>query len=217
MMFVKGFTVGPVQTNCYILGDEETKLAALIDPGDSGAALAAQVKKEGYELAMILLTHGHFDHIGGVRDAVNAAKAENPEKEIPVYIHSGDYPVAPASFARGITLKGVPGIHHYDEDNTVQLGNLTIKVMSTPGHTQGGVCLMVENALFTGDTLFAGSCGRTDFQTSSPTDMMASLKRLSLLPGDYAVYPGHESASTLEQERKTNPYMLYAVRQSPIF
>lgn len=213
-MFVKGFVVGPVETNCYILGDERTKEAALIDPGASGAELVQRARQEGYQVKMILLTHGHFDHIGGVEGALNALKEQNPAEEVPVYIHQGDYPVAPASFARPVSLEGVPGIRFYDGGDTVSLGSHTIQVIATPGHTQGGVCLLVEDCLFTGDTLFCGSCGRTDFQTSSQTDMLRSLKKLAQLPGEYKVYPGHDSATLLSLERQDNPYMIYAMRQS---
>ncbi len=216
-MFVKGLVVGPVETNCYILGDEVTKDAALIDPGDSGARVVRWANETGYQVKMILLTHGHFDHIGGVKAALSALKAEHPDRDIPVYIHPADYPTAPASFFRPVTLEGVEGVRFYDEGDTVALGSHTIRVLSTPGHTQGGVCLMVEDCLFTGDTLFAGACGRTDFETSSTADMMASLKRLGQLDGDYKVYPGHEGATRLSVERQGNPYLMYAMRNEHIF
>lgn len=216
-MFVKGLVVGPVETNCYILGDEATKDAALIDPGDSGLRMVTQAREAGYQVKMILLTHGHFDHIGGVKDALSALKAEDPTRDIPVYIHHADYPMAPASFFRPVTLEGVENVRFYDEGDTVTLGGHTIRVLSTPGHTQGGVCLMVEDCLFTGDTLFAGACGRTDFEASSTADMMASLKRLGQLEGDYKVYPGHEEATLLSVERQENPYLIYAMRNAHIF
>jgi glyoxylase-like metal-dependent hydrolase (beta-lactamase superfamily II) len=208
-MYIQGLTVGPVETNCYILGDEATKLAALIDPGDAGAELVRFTKGQGYEIAMILLTHGHFDHIGGVKEAVEVLNQER-ETPLPVYIHEEDYPCAPASFDRHITLEGVPGVRFYGEGDTLTLGGISIQVISTPGHTCGGVCLIAGDSIFTGDTLFYGSCGRTDFETSSPEAMLASLKRLALLEGDYKVYPGHEGATLLSDERKNNPYMIYA-------
>ena len=210
-MDIKYFVVGPVMTNCYLLADEKTKQAALIDPGDRGARLAAQIRAAGYELTMILLTHGHFDHIGGVQELLAALKREQPEREIPVYIHPSDYPVAPASFAREATLEGVENVRFYKDGDTLQLSDLTIEVIETPGHTKGGVTLKVGDALFTGDTLFAGSCGRTDFPTSSDEEMMASLKKLAQLEGDFRVFPGHEGFSTLEQERRSNPYVRYAL------
>ncbi len=210
-MFIKSFRVGPVVTNCYILGDESTKQAAIIDPGANGDALVRKVIGEGYEPTMILLTHGHFDHVGGVESAVNLLRSM--EREVPVYIHAADYPTSPTGFSMDVSLSGIPGIRYYKEGDTVALGALTIKVIETPGHTKGGVCLVVEDAIFSGDTLFAGSCGRTDFPASSPSDMMKSLKKLSLIKGDYRVYPGHEAPTSLDYERKTNPYMTYAMRQ----
>lgn len=213
-MLVKSYTVGPVATNCYLLGDEATHLAALIDPGERGERLAGEVEQEGFSLAMILLTHAHFDHIGGVRGVLDAIHRKEPEREIPIYVHKADYPEAPASFMRGITLTGVPGVRFYGEGDTVQLGGITVSVLSTPGHTRGGVCLKAENYLFTGDTLFRSSCGRTDFETSSPKEMLASLRRLAQLEGDYIVCPGHEGTSTLEEERRSNPYIAYALKHA---
>lgn len=212
-MFIKCFRVGPVVTNCYVLGDEVTKMAALIDPGDHGKRLALQVMQDGYQLEMILLTHGHFDHISGVSGVLEEAERLYPGKEIPVYIHQEDYPCSSTNFHMDVSLSGTPGIRYYADGDTVQLGELTIEVIGTPGHTKGGVCLKVEDALFTGDTLFCGSCGRTDFRSSSPQQMLQSLKKLALIPGDYEVYPGHEAPTTLEEERSSNPYMMQAMRR----
>lgn len=212
-MLVTSLTVGPVQTNCYILADETTKDAALIDPGDYGTYLVREARKAGCKIRMILLTHGHFDHIGGVKDALQALRT-GEEGPVPVYVHQADYPVAPSSFARHITLNGVENIHFYGEGDTLSLAGHTIHVLSTPGHTEGGVCLLVEDCLFTGDTLFCGSCGRTDFATSSPEAMLLSLRRLAQLPDDYDVYPGHDRATRLSTERQKNPYVRYALTQN---
>lgn len=211
-MFIRSYVAGPVMTNCYILGDEATHRAALIDPAAKGAFLVRKAKDAGYEVTKILLTHGHFDHIGGVKDAVKTVEEEFGVADIPVYIHKADYPIAPTSFDGSISLVGVENIHFYDEGSTVSVGSLTVKVLSTAGHTQGSVCLMVEDVMFTGDTLFAGSCGRTDFPNSSPVAMLESLQKLALVQGDYVVYAGHEASSTLAHEREHNPYMLYARR-----
>jgi glyoxylase-like metal-dependent hydrolase (beta-lactamase superfamily II) len=204
-MFIQRFVVGPVMTNCYLLGDEATKEAAFIDPGESGAQLAAQAAEGGWHVSAILLTHGHFDHIAGAAELLSALG-----EEVPVYIHKADYPEAPASFGRGISLEGVPNVQFYDEGDTVQVGSFTVAVLATPGHTRGGVTLKVEDALFTGDTLFAGSMGRTDFATSDEAAMFASLRKLSALEGDFRVFPGHEGESTLDRERERNPYIRYA-------
>lgn len=210
-MFIRGYTVGPVATNCYFLGDEATKKAAIIDPGERGEALVNKLEENGYEPAMILLTHGHFDHIGGVKQLLFTWRQRHGGGDIPVYIHEADYPSAPSSFMRGITLEGVENIHHYADGDTLQLGDITIEVIGTPGHTAGGVTLKAEDALFTGDTLFCGSCGRTDFETSDVNEMYASLKKLGQLPGDYQVFPGHDRTSTMEIEREDNPYLAYAM------
>lgn len=212
-MKIQQFVVGPIQTNCYLLGDESTRQAAFIDPGDSGAELARLAQKDGWSVTAVLLTHGHYDHIEGVASLLAALKRSAPERRVDVYVHRADYPFASASFDRGVSLEGTENLHFYDEGDTVSVGALTVCVLATPGHTAGGVTLRCENALFTGDTLFAGSCGRTDFPTSSEAEMLASLRRLAALEGNLLVLPGHESTSSLDIERKYNPMIHYAQRQ----
>lgn len=206
-MFVDQITVGPVCTNCYILEDEATKQCAIIDPGAEAKAILSRAERRGAKPVMILLTHGHYDHVNGVRDILHLAGP------MPVYIHRADYPHAPAGIYSPKGLGTLDAVRFYDEGDTLTLGEITIRVMATPGHTAGGVTLIAGDALFTGDTLFCGSCGRTDFETSSVPDMMASLRRLAGLEGNYRVYPGHDAFSTLEQERKDNPYLIYAQHQ----
>ena len=209
-MYIASKVVGLVQTNCYLLGEEKGKQAALIDPGDQGEALIRWAEEQGYQVTMILLTHGHFDHMSGLKAALAALEAKGIHA--PVYVHRADYPLAPCGFYDNVTLEGVPDVRFYDEGDTVTLGDLTIQVIHTPGHTPGGVCLVVDNVIFSGDTLFRGSCGRTDFPGSSPDEILASLGKLAKLPGNYAVYPGHEGQTTLQAERQSNPYVLYALR-----
>ncbi|MCC8100540.1 MAG: MBL fold metallo-hydrolase [Clostridiales bacterium] len=206
-MFVDGITVGPVATNCYLLGDEATKRCALIDPGAQAPDILQMAREDGYTPVMILLTHGHFDHVDGVREVLNLLGS------LPVYLHPADYPYAPAGPWSPRGLGELEGIHLYREGDTVTLDGLTIHVLETPGHTAGSVTLQVEDALFTGDTLFSGSCGRTDFETSSQADMLRSLARLARLEGDYRVYPGHEGTSTLAREQQGNPFLRYAVER----
>lgn len=195
--------VGSLQTNCYLLIDEETKLAALIDPGDNADKLLALIKEEGVTLKYILLTHGHRDHTL----AVPAVKQAIPEAE--VYIGEAD------AHSTGIyhypLIDFIPDLKFYGEGDTLTLGSLTIRVMATPGHTLGGVTLLVGDAMFSGDTLFAGSCGRVDLAGGVPAQMGASLKRLAELPGNYAVLPGHGPATTLDAERADNPYLREAM------
>ncbi len=196
--------VGALQTNCYLLVDEETKLAALIDPGDEAERLLALIKDEGVTLKYILLTHGHRDHTL----AAPAVKAALPEAE--VYIGRGDehstgiyhYPMA----------DHIPDLKFYGEGDTLTLGSLTIRVLATPGHTLGGVTLLVGGAMFAGDTLFAGSMGRTDLPGGNDAQMFSSLRRLGQLEDDYTVYPGHMGATTLAREKAHNPYLRQAMR-----
>ncbi len=206
-MYVNAMPVGMIGTNCYVLGDQETASLAIIDPGDQAETIERMVKSSGMEVKMVLLTHGHFDHVTGLPGVLRLHPG------VPVYIHQADYSeaVSPNQFSNGIGA--IPNVHYYKDGDTVQLGSLTIEVLGTPGHTPGSVTLKVEDALFTGDTLFAGSCGRTDFMGGSQKEMMKSLYRLSQLPGDYAVYPGHEGYSRLSRERKYNPFMAAAIRR----
>lgn len=207
-MYLKSVVVGwMIQTNCYFLGDEQTREATVIDPGDNGDALAARLKEEGYRPVMVLLTHGHFDHVNGVRPFLKAAGS------MPVYLNERDYPLCPTGFGVSAMdgLGELPEARFLQEGDTLRLGSHTIRVLETPGHTPGGLTYQVEDLLFTGDTLFAGSCGRTDFANSSPEALLVSLKKLAELPGDYRVLPGHMDQSTLEQERRQNPFLRQAL------
>ena len=201
-MNIKTMQVGPLGTNCYLLEDEHTRAAAVIDPGGDGARIEAQLLADGAELKLILLTHAHFDHTGGVAELHKALP------DVPVYLHPADAALVGSDVFPAIGAATVP----YEDGDTVQLGELAIQVLHTPGHTPGGVCLLVGDALFTGDTLFQGSMGRIDFEGGSYEDIMASLARLAHLPGDFRVLPGHMDASTLERERKTNYYIREALR-----
>ena len=206
-MKVTKISGGPIPTNCYILTDETTGAAAVIDPGFESDSLTNEIISTGIQnVKMILLTHGHFDHIMGV----SAIKKLTGAK---VYIYSDDmlfitdnslnlssmFPIEPLkAFYSDVSLR---------DDDKIKLGNLSIQVLHTPGHTVGSCCYVVENAVFTGDTLMKCSCGRTDFPTGSYPQIIESLKRLGNIEGDYHIYPGHENETTLEYERKNNPFM----------
>jgi hydroxyacylglutathione hydrolase len=206
-MKVTRITGGPLQTNCYILTDTVTGSTAVIDPGFESAELTDAVCAAGTEnVEAILLTHGHFDHIMGAKRIKNLTDAK-------IYIYCDDMaflkedalnlyfmftPFSSESFSADASFK---------DGDILSLGNLEIRVLHTPGHTIGSCCYLVEDAIFSGDTLMQGTCGRTDFPTGSYFQMLESLKRIENLKGNFHVYPGHEGESTLNFERKNNPYM----------
>ena len=202
-MQVKVLQVGPIGTNCYLLEDEKAHVAAVIDPGDEAGRILQVIKDDGVDVKYILLTHGHYDHTTAVPELHQAL----PQAEI--YIHKAD---ANGAGSRLFPLAGqIPDLKFYDEGNALTLGELTIQVLHTPGHSKGSVTLKVGDVLFCGDTLFAGSCGRTDLAGGSYEEIMASLKKLGELPGDYHVCPGHDVTSTLERERRSNPFLREAM------
>ena len=202
-MNIQIMQVGAIGTNCYLLCDEEAKKCAVIDPGDYGAGIAREVRKTGCQLEVICLTHGHYDHTDGVQALVEQFPG------VPVYLsHKDQYPGD--AYLQQL-FPPVPSARDYGEGDTVTVGNLTLTVMATPGHSEGSVTLRCGDALFCGDTLFAGSCGRTDFPGGSMKTIMNSLRRLSELEGDLKVYPGHMEPSTLDRERRSNPFMLQAM------
>ncbi len=202
-MKIISMQVGPIMTNCYILIDEESKKTAVIDPGEDADRILAALREEDSQVEYILLTHGHYDHT----TAVPELHAALPQARI--YIHQAD---ANGAGSKLFPLASqVEDLLLYDEGDTLALGGLTIQVLHTPGHSPGSVTLQVEDVLFSGDTLFAGSCGRTDLPGGSYDQMMASLKRLGELEGEFRVLPGHNIPSTLDREREYNSFMREAM------
>lgn len=196
MIRVEMTTLGSYRTNTYLLWNEEGRKCCIIDPGYAPEVLLAALEEKHLELEAILLTHGHFDHVGAV-------KALAADTDCRVFLCEKDLNLP-------TMLTGDSPLYHtdtYKDGDVVELAGCTIRVVQTPGHTEGSVCLLVGDVMFSGDTLFAGVCGRTDLPGGSEEQMMASLAKLAALPGDYKVLPGHGGSSTLEQERRHNPYM----------
>jgi len=187
--------LGAYQANCYILLDEASGEAAVIDPGEASTVLFERLAAEDItNLRYILLTHGHFDHVLGAE----GLKQRYPDAQLA--IHEADAACLEDGLQADCLLQG---------GEQLPLGAAELLVLHTPGHTEGGVCYLceAERLLFTGDTLFRGTVGRTDLVGGDWPTLQRSLESLAALPGDYKVYPGHDRASTLEWERKNNPYL----------
>ena len=203
-MHIKTLTVGPIETNCYIVSDEKTKECAVIDPGAEAAVILDYIESAGLRCRCVFLTHAHDDHTGAVDEVLADTGAA-------LYMSAKDNGV-PIGFG-GAAYTAPEGSRFYGEGDEVAVGSLRFHVIETPGHTPGSVCLICLDALFTGDTLFRDSCGRTDFAASNTDDMLRSLRRLAELPGDYEVFPGHMSATTMERERRYNYFVLSALQR----
>ena len=195
MLKIHSFPLGDYMTNCYIIHDEASKACCVIDPGYDAGDILDVLDRKGLALQAVLLTHGHFDHVGAVRELA-------AETGCQVYLHELELTMPPM-----ITAGKLHYTHTYAEGDVLNLAGLTIEVLHTPGHTPGSVCLKAEDALFSGDTLFAMSCGRTDLPGGSWKTIQDSLKRLSALKEDLRVYPGHGESTTLAMEKRYNPYM----------
>ena len=203
-MLIKALEVGYLQTNCYLVTDEETLDTAIIDPGADSNVILDYVETHHLHVKAILVTHGHFDHCMGLEEVYEATLA-------PVYMSHKDLSadIGNGDFGNGDWELDPPDDTHFvSEGDEIEAGALTFTVLETPGHTPGGLTFRIEDCLFTGDTLFRLSCGRYDFPGSSALELTHSLEKLRDLPGDFEVFPGHESATSLEFERRFNPYML---------
>jgi len=200
-MKIHTLPLGDYQTNTYIVENEGH--CAIVDPGYEPETILAFLKKHALTADAILLTHGHFDHVGAVEKIVEEtgcklwmSERDWSQKISPLTNYF--YPIANCDFTE---------VQFCEEGEEISAAGLTFKTLETPGHTRGSVCYLCGDALFSGDTLFAGSCGRTDLPGGDWITILKSLRRLSQLSGDYTVFPGHGNSTTLSQEKLYNPYM----------
>ena len=201
-MTVYGMPLGMIEANCYVVADEETKRCAVIDPGDESNTVMDYLERNHLQCEYILLTHGHFDHTM----AANAV-AEQTGARIAMSELDADAARSNAQY-RFNPPENTLWLKDGDE---IQIGGLKFQVLATPGHSPGSLSFLCEDCLFTGDTLFRDSMGRTDLPGGDMPTILKSLKRLCDLPGDYEVYPGHMDATTLDRERRYNYYVKYAL------
>ena len=195
MVNVYALPLGAYQTNCYVVHEEKENRCIVLDPGYEAGSILSFLEKKGLSLEAILLTQGHFDHVGAVRDLVALTDCD-------VYLHPADTAMPPQMTAGPLYYT-----HGLQGNETLSLCGLEIGVFHTPGHTPGSVCFQIGTLLFTGDTLFAGSCGRTDLPGGSWETITQSLRFLRSLEAPYDIFPGHGEATTLEQEKTLNPYL----------
>ena len=205
-MIIKMLPVGPIMANCYILGCEETMQAAVIDPGDEADRILQAVADSKLKVIHIINTHGHFDH-------VSANKGIHAATGAPILIHSLDAPmlaqIAASAANWGLSAEdSPPPDRNIDDGDTIEVGNISLKVIHTPGHTPGGVSLFADGHVFVGDTLFAGSIGRTDFPGGDFGTLKSSIQdKLFVLDENVRVHPGHNSETTIGHEKQTNPFV----------
>lgn len=191
-MIVKSLTVGLYETNCYIVGSELSNEGMIIDPGDEAEKILRTVMDSGLNIKLIVITHGHPDHTGALDKVRNKTGAQ-------ICIHENDASFLHQGISTNRLLRG---------GETIKVGDLDFLVLHTPGHSPGGICLYGNGVLFCGDTLFHYSVGRTDFPGGSTSQLMNSIfTKLLVLPDNTIIYPGHESISTIGDERRNNPFL----------
>ena len=203
MRKIDNVIVGSYENNCYIIRDEASSTCVLVDPGSEAQRILAKTRELGLTIEAILLTHGHFDHVLAVKEIAEATSC-------PIWMHPGDHHPASGAmidFFYPLSKEDLPNIQYCNDADVLNLAGLTIQVLATPGHTEGSVCYRFEDILITGDTLFAGSIGRTDLPGGSYQTIQYSLSRLVALEENYRIFPGHGESSDLATEKRSNPYL----------
>ncbi len=206
-MYIETIPAGMLAANCYIVGCKDTKEGVIVDPGGDALNILSKINALGLDIKYIILTHGHLDHIGAVNDIKKRTQAQ-----ICIHEEDRDMLINPAlNFSKQSgreIIVGPPDVELKDGDE-LWVGNIALKIIHTPGHSLGGICIYTNNSVFTGDTLFASSIGRTDFYGGSMEEILYSIKtKLFTLPEETRVYPGHGPSSTIGIEKKTNPFFV---------
>ncbi len=205
-MILIRLVVGPLQVNCFILADEKTKDAIVIDPGDDAGDILKVIKDKGLKVKYIVNTHSHFDHVGANKAVKEATGAD-------LLMHEADAPLladaADQAIVFGIRVDPPPRPDRFvGHGDVITAGEVSLKVLHTPGHSPGGISLLEQGMVFTGDALFAGSIGRTDFPGGDLMTLLRSIKaNLMTLPDETKVFSGHGPASTIGEERRENPFL----------
>lgn len=204
---IEGRAVGAFGANCYIISCPETKKAVIIDPGAEGKRICSWVREKGYQVEYILLTHGHVDHIGAVDEVREACGAK-----VGINVNdAGRLTDAQENMSRafGSSIERKAADFFLEDGQTITFGKITLTVLTTPGHTLGGVCFLGPDGLISGDTLFEGSIGRTDFPGGSMEQLMRGIKeKLMVLPDETRVFPGHGGSTTIGREKRENPFLV---------
>ena len=204
-MILETHAVGMIQANCYILGDEESREAIVIDPGGDAPTIVRSLEKANLKLVAILATHGHFDHVDGLGQLKKAVDA-------PIYLHREDLPLVESMGSQGamfgVQIQQAPTPENFvAEGDEIRFGNLTVQVLHTPGHSPGSVSYRIGDKVFVGDLLFAGSIGRTDLPGGDYATLISAVREKIFTLGDTTtVYPGHGPATTVGTEKRTNPF-----------
>lgn len=206
-MIFRGLSVGMMDSNCYIIGCEETREGAIVDPGADAKRILKKVEELGLKIVAVILTHGHIDHIGALADVREATGA-------PVMIHADDAPQLTdagknLSVYVGSKVSTKAADRLLQDNDKIEVGKITLEVIHTPGHTRGGISIKcAPEILITGDTLFAGSIGRSDFPGGNHVQLISSIKtKLLIFPDETRVYPGHGPSSTIGEEKRFNPFL----------